>query len=72
MVNKSIGWCAMFVLKYMDFCAMFVLVLVEFCAMFVLVGANQRCPDGNSKGTALSVRFGEKNPGRCGRCLLLP
>ena len=40
----------MFVLKYFDFCAMFVLVLVEFCAMFVLVGANQRCPDGNSKG----------------------
>ena len=42
----------MFVLKYIDFCAMFVLVLVEFCAMFVLVGANQRCPDGNSKGLA--------------------
>ena len=40
----------MFVLKYLGFCAMFVLVLVEFCAMFVLVGANQRCPDGNSKG----------------------
>ena len=50
MVNKSIGWCAMFVLKYIDFCVMFVFVLVGFCAMFVLVGANQRCPDGNSKG----------------------
>ena len=62
MVNKSVGWCAMFVLTYIDFCAMFVLVLVEFYGMFVLVGANQRCPDGNSKGSLLRKVTGTVAP----------